>query len=105
MCYWECVASTAEGVITTVHLLPRADISWKKLSVKGEAWKALAARDADQEFSILTPAVRSVRSERAQKTGGLFIAAFAPSSHVIGSELSKAMAEFTTGMYWPILRI
>ncbi len=57
---WGCVASIAEGVITTLLLLPRAAISWKKLLVKGETWKALAAMGADREFSTAIPAVRSV---------------------------------------------
>jgi hypothetical protein len=104
ICCWESVASTAERVITTAHLWPKAGIFWRKPSVEDRVWKGLAAGDADQESSILIPAVRSVRSERARKTGGLFIVASAPSCPVTGSELSKATAEFTTAMYWPILR-
>jgi hypothetical protein len=104
MCYWECAASIAERAITTVLLLPRASTFWKRLPVKGEAWKALVAEAADQECSIHILAVRSVRSERVQKTGGMFIVASAPSSLVIRSELFRAMAEFTTAMYSPISR-
>jgi hypothetical protein len=57
---WESVASTVAGAIISVHLVPKAGISWRMLSVKDRAWKDFAAGDADQKFSILILAVRGV---------------------------------------------
>jgi len=104
MSSWEHAASTAERVITTAPACLRAYTFWKRPSIKGGAWKTMAARDADQAFCIRIPAVPGARSEHARKGEGSCIVVSAPSSRVIGSELFRATAESTTATYWPIWR-
>jgi hypothetical protein len=101
---WGHAVSIAAHAITIMLHFPRASTFWRKQSARDTRWRIFHARVAARVSCTSTPAVLDARSGRVPTRGTSNTAACATSSPAIGYRLSRATAEFTTVMYWPIWR-